>query len=215
MKIKSVVVKPYSKEESLLMSIVLFIIGVIFLTNPNGIVEIMGYVFGGFLVLLGILKYFAYKKSVKMQTPMTGLLVQGILYGIIGIVSIIFFNAIELAIRIVVAAYILYMGVNRLMFAISIRKNKAVNPKVGIILSSAMILFAVLLALTAFEVQIIGIFMMGYAVAEIAGYVLYNGVKVKSKDDVGEAIIVSEVNNPPVVPDATIEETNDKEGKNE
>lgn len=198
MKIKTVVVKPYSKEESLLVSIIMFIIGIVLLTNPEGILEILSYSIGGILIISGIIKILIYKKQIKSGLGSTLDLIKSIIFILLGVICIVFFKAIETTFRIIVAAFILYMAINRLIFSISTRNKNKAYPVATVILSGISIIFAILLALIpGLSFSVIGLFIILYAFIEMAGYIIYRTKKgnTKDKNNINEAIIIKEIEN--------------------
>ncbi len=189
-------VKSYTKTESLINSIIFFIIGIILFTNPDGILKIVSFILGGILILIGIIKIMSYRKVVVPALKNNRDLVSGIIYILMGIISIIFFQYIETAFRIIVGAYLIFVGVNRLIFAKSLIKSKHKLYNIAIGNSIAMIIFGILLAfIPGLTLTVIGFFLILYALLEIVGYILFQDKKEDdTKEDlVEEATIVSEV----------------------
>ena len=192
MKTRSFVINSSSKEDSLFLPIVFFIIGLILFTNPEGIIDIIAYIFGSILIINGLIRLLIYKMFAKQDTNNSNLF-KGFTYIILGTLSIVFFNIIEAAFRITVAAYILYTGINKLVIAISL-KNKISNIIPALVLSILMIIFSVCLAfIPGLSLGIIGLFIICYSIVEIVNYIFYSNKKEKKSDDTPEAIIVDEV----------------------
>jgi len=180
-----------SKEESLFLPIIFFIIGLILFTNPEGIIDIIAYIFGGILILNGLIRLLIYRLFAKKDTGNSNLF-KGFIYIILGALSILFFNIIEAAFRITVASYILYTGINKLVIAISL-KNKISNIIPAIVFSALMIVFSILLAfIPGLSLGIIGLLIICYSVIEIINYIFYFNKKEKKSDGTPEAIIVDE-----------------------
>ena len=106
--------------ESLFNAIIFFILGVILFTNPNGVVKTVIYILGGFSILAGIFKLLIYYK-IAQYNPNKKEIINGIVYMLIGmatiICSIVFFDTIETVLRLTVAIFLLYIGINRLISA--------------------------------------------------------------------------------------------------
>jgi len=195
MKVKNFVIGSSSREDSLFTTIIFFIIGIVLFTNPEGIIDIIAYIFGSILILNGLIRLLIYKIFSKHPDSNKSNLIKGLIFIIFGALSIVFFNYIETAFRITIAAYILYMGINRLIFAISLKKNVS-NIIPAISFASLMIVFAVLLAfIPGLSLSIIGLFIIGYSIVEMITYIFYSNKKEKKNeaDITPEAVIVNEV----------------------
>ena len=193
MKVKSFVINSSTREDSLFTTIIFFIIGIILFTNPEGIIDIIAYIFGSVLILNGLVRLFIHRMFSKQPGSNNGNLIKGIIYIVFGITSIIFFNYIETAFRITIAAYILYMGINRLIFAISLRKQTP-DIRRPLALAALIIVFAILLAFLNFSLMIIGLFIIAYSIVEMITFIFYPNKKKDSNSSeiISEAIIVSE-----------------------
>ena len=105
------------------------------------------------------------------------------------ICSIVFFDAIETVLRLAVAIYLLYVGLNRLLSAFKApREDKIVYFINSILIVGAGVALALIKGL---PFKIVGCFIMGYAIVEIIGFFV---CKYNSPDTVvvKEATILKE-----------------------
>lgn len=202
-------VKSYTAKESLFNSVLFFILGAILVFNPNGIIKIIAYFLGGIFVILAISKFLLYRRLSKLRAGGLMELAGGIVFLALAVICFAYFNVMETILRFIAAFYILYIGINRLVFALDLTKSHTKNSLGAIATSTIMILCGVLLCLIpGLPFRFIGIFIMGYSIMEMIGFVLFadktdkadktnkNEKKVKkNKDDIEEAKIIEEVVN--------------------
>ena len=119
-------------------------------------------------------------------------IVSGVIYMLIGmatiICSIIFFDAIETVLRLGVAMYLLYVGLNRLTSAF---KEPKANRTVYLINAFIIIAGGIALALIkGLPFKIVGLFIIGYSVIEIIGF--FTCKKNNNTTVIKEAIVIEE-----------------------
>lgn len=189
---KKIEVKTYNMGESLFNAILFFILGIILFTNPNGIVKFLIYIIGGISILIGIFKLLMCYKLPQTKESQKEI-VNGLVYMIIGMITIIcaiiFFDAVENVLRLTFAVFLLYVGINRFINAFKASKG---SKTIYFVNSLLIIASSVALALiNNLPLRIIGLFIIGYSIIEIIGYIL-----CKKEDDKRnttlEAIVVKE-----------------------
>lgn len=184
---KKIEVKTYNLGESLFSAILFLILGIILFTNPNGVVKTVIYILGGFSILMGVLKLLVYYNTAQYN-PNKKVVLAGMLYMLIGTVtlicSIVFFDAIETVLRLGVAIYLLYVGLNRLLSAFKAPKeDKLIYIINSILISGAGVALALIKGL---PFKIVGIFIIGYSIVEIIGFFI---CRFNSKDSDSSVII--------------------------
>ena len=185
---KKVQIKTYEMGESVFAAIIFLILGIILITNPNGVVKVTLYIVGTLVTLMGIFKLLLYYKSNDGQKKE---IISGgafILFGMALILCVaVFFDKVETVLRLIAAVYLLYVGVYRLVYAFKTKGNKTPY----FINSLLIILIAVLLAvIPGMPLWAAGWFIVAYAVVEIVGFVF--GRKNIASVTVTEAVIVNE-----------------------
>ncbi|MBQ7137045.1 MAG: DUF308 domain-containing protein [Bacilli bacterium] len=168
--------KGYSNITSLISAIFFFIIGSIIFTNPNGTIKLIAYVLGSGFTIIGTFKtiVFYIRKKKEKETHFKDLCI-GITAFVAGIILLVFSGTVEVLIRIIMGAWILFNGVHLLINSIKGVKSKANSSKILIILSSIMILGGIYMILsTNLVFQMIGLCIMVYSVVEIIGYIYYS-----------------------------------------
>jgi len=168
----------------LIMSILLFILGAILFTNPENIVMIVTYGFGGLFLLLGLIRLIHYWGSKKRGVPNNSDLVYSVVMIILGFIVILCTSMIELVIRIIMGGFILYNGVMRMITSLKIKDNKNSLWKGNLIISILMIgigLYVILQSNLVFSM--IGLFIMFYSGLEIVlSIITYNNEKIVIKE---------------------------------
>lgn len=185
---KKIQIKTYEMGESVFAAIIFLILGIILVTNPNGVVKAALYIAGTLVTLMGIFKLLLYYKSNDTQKKE---IISGgafILFGMALILCVaVFFDKVEVVLRMIAAIYLLYVGIYRLIYAF-----KASGSKTPYFVNSLLIiLIAVLLAvIPGMPLWGAGWFIIAYSVVEIVGFVF--GRKNGTKVTVAEAVIVNE-----------------------
>lgn len=187
---KKIQIKTYEMGESLFSAIIFLIFGIFLITNPVNLIKYAMYIVGGFVTLLGIFKILIFYKTTDGDKKDN---ITGAVFIIIGMAAILFtalfYEQVEMVLRIIFAVYLMYVGIFRLINAFKIKGDK----KPYFINALIIILIALLLVIIpGLPLVATGILITIYAIAEIVGFVLgrKNGnVKV---NDVAEAVIVNE-----------------------
>lgn len=163
----------FKNNNSLLTSILLLVFGIILLTNPGSIVDFISFITGGVLILLGIANILSYRKVLKkLNVEETGKLISGIILIVLGLVVIFFSDFIETTIRLVFGAWIIYCGVIKLIEAITFKGDKTIF-YINLGIAILIIILGFYVALTNLAYTMIGLFIMFYAILDIASYVSY------------------------------------------
>jgi len=159
-------------KNTLFISILFLLFGIILFTNPGGIFNFISYIAGGLLILMGIFNILSYYKTLKkLNIEDTIKLISGIILIILGIIVIIFSSFIETTIRLVCGGWIIYSGIVKLIEAIAI-KNDKISFYVILAILVLMILCGFYVALTTNLVfSLVGLFIMIYAILDIVSYV--------------------------------------------
>ncbi len=187
---RKIEIKTYEMGESLLAGIIFLIFGIFLITDPVDLIKIAMYILGAFITLLGIFKLLIYYKTTDGNKKE---IITGGIFILIGMASIlcvaVFPDQVFTVLRIILAIYLLYVGINRLVSAFKVEKDK----KSYFINALIIIAIAVLLvAIPGLSLRFTGIFITLYAIVEIVGFVLgrKSGNTINSK--VPEAVIVKE-----------------------
>lgn len=168
--------KNYSNITSLISAIIFFIIGSIIFTNPNSTVKFIAYVLGGCFIVVGLFKIISYSIAKKKEQEV---FIRDLSIGIVallsGLILVIFSNAVEVLIRVLTGAWILFNGINLLVNSIKGRKANDSSYGILIILAGLMIAGGIYMILRSNLVfKMIGLCIMVYSVIEIIGYVYYS-----------------------------------------
>jgi len=163
-----------------LISALLFLVfGIILLTNTEDLITTISKVMGGVLVLIGIIKaiIYIYMKGKLGDYNITKLIIS-LLFISSGILLIFLSGALSFAIRTIVGMWILFSGINRVIFAISLSSMDKKSFLVYLITSLLMIILAIIIITGVFD-KLIGLLIIIYATIEIVSYIYY---KVKNKN---------------------------------
>ena len=193
-------IKSYTSIYNLISSIIFFILGAIMFTSPNVMVVVISRVIGGIIAIIGVFNCIKNYIEVKKDNTTSSIgMISGIIGIVIGLVFISLAGVIEALIRFLIGGWILFMGINRLINVLYLKKPKSkfiVLLIVAILLIGAG-LYTILEANLAF--QAIGLVLMIYAGLEIFSYIFCKKEvkEFKSKDDdkVIDAVVIRDNTN--------------------
>lgn len=167
--------KKEPNSTSLIVSLLTLVIGVILCFNGgDGLYKLIGYVVSGILILSGVIKFIVTNFSNKKhnENDISGIILSVILVTL-GVIVFIFPSSIMITISLCIGALITFSGVQRLILGIAVRKIDEKGSKFYILESILIILLGVII-LTQKFVNLLGAFLIVYAISELAGYIYYN-----------------------------------------
>lgn len=172
---------------NLLYALIFLVFGIFLLTSTDDLIGIVSKVLGGILVLIGIIKtiIFIYLKG-KLGNYNLSKLIVGLAIIFFGTILILYSSAFSFAIRVIVGFWILFAGVNRVIFAISIKSVDRKGFYVYLVTSLLMFVLGIFLISGILD-KIIGLFIIIYSIMEIVDYVYF---KVKNKNYEGTTSVV-------------------------
>lgn len=167
-------IKTYNSQSTLLSSILFFILGGVFFTKSNEVVNIISIGLGITLTLFAIIELVIYFYNLQYSINEKRKLLTGIPLLILGIVFIFFSNVVELFIRYIIGGWILLTGISRLTNALSynIKNHKFISLFITSIILISIGIFTIIKK--NFTVSLAGIIMMVYSGIEIIAYIIFN-----------------------------------------
>lgn len=164
---------------NLIYALLFLVFGVILLTSTDDLISMASKAIGIILIIIGIVKciVYIYMKgkigNYKLSELIVGLLIIGC-----GAILLLYSGALSFVIRTVAGLWVLFVGVNRIILAISIKAIDNTGFKVYLITSILMVLIGVCLISGLFD-KIIGLFIITYSITEIVNYIYF---KTKNKN---------------------------------
>ena len=168
---------------NLIYALLFLTLGMILLTSTEDLISIVSKVIGSIIVIIGIVKVllYVYRKGKLGDYSIYDLII-GILFICIGVLLIAVSSTLSFAIRIIIGIWIVFAGINRIIFSISIKRFSNRDFIVYLITSLLMIALGVLIISGLFD-QLVGLLIIIYSIMEIVDYIYY---KVKCPNyDVG------------------------------
>ena len=188
---KKIQLKTSEMGESILAAIIFLILGIFLITNPTGWIQWIVGIVGVIITLIGVFRlllYYKNKDGEKKEVLTGGVF---IILGMFAIIfALVFMDKVVDAFGVILAIYLLYSGIFRLVYAFKVQGDKKPYYINALIIIVIGVLLLVTPGLIKTPLVMIGILLTIYAVAEIVGFILgrKNGTGVK----VAEAVIVSE-----------------------
>ena len=164
---------------SILTSIILAILGLIMIFNPDTTMQFISTILGIIFIVIGIIKIANYFISRGNSTLFANDISWGLVAVILGLVTIVYSSTIESIFRIMIGIWIIYSGFTR--FSLSF-KLKEVNDKVW----AFMLVLAVLMVIGGLYVTFypgalivtLGVIILIYAVMDlIEGFIFMKNMK--------------------------------------
>lgn len=191
-------IKSYTSTSNLISAIIFFILGAIMFTSPDVMIVVISRVIGSIIAIIGVFNCIKNYIEVKKDNTTSSIgMISGIIGIVIGLVFISLASVIEALIRFLIGGWILFIGVNRLINVLYLKKQKTkfiVLLIVAILLIGAG-LYTILEANLAF--QAIGLVLMIYAILEIFSYIFckkeVREIKPKENDNIIGAVVVKDV----------------------
>ena len=154
---------------NLISSLIMLVVGVILMTNPNALIGTISWIIGCLLLLAGIIKSIMSLKNNELDTMS---LYFSIVIIIVGILLISFPGIISVMIKILFGSWILLAGIQRLSLALAIKTidNKGYNTY--LITSLIMVVIGILVLINFYN--LIGLLLIIYAAMDIVNYIYYS-----------------------------------------
>lgn len=185
---KKIEIKTYEMGESLFTTLIFLVFGIFLVTDPVDMVKMAMYILGGLITIVGIFNLLIYYKTAENKKE----IINGGVFIVVGMATILcvalFYDMVETFLRYLLALYLLYVGINRIVSAFKAKGNKAPYYVNAIVIIIIAILLAVIPGLPLY---ILGWFIVAYAVVDIIGFIL-GRKNVMEVNEVKEAVIVNE-----------------------
>lgn len=164
---------------NLVYAILFLVFGIILLTSTEDLISVVSKVIGSIFIIIGLIKtiIYIYMKGKLGDYSVTELFI-GLLIICCGLLLIFSSNALSFAIRTIVGIWVLFAGINRIIYAISIKSLDKKGFITYLISSFVMIVISILMISAIFD-QLIGLLIIIYAISEIVDYIYY---KTKHKN---------------------------------
>lgn len=198
---------------NLIYSLLFLVFGIILLTSSDDIIGMVSKAIGTILIIVGIIKsvIYIYMKG-KLGEYKSSELIIGLFIIGFGVLLILFSSTLSFAIRVVIGLWALFAGINRIIFAISVKSIDNSGFKMYLISAMIMVAVGILLISGIFD-KIIGLLIIIYSISEIADYIYFRSKhKVYESTDNKPVQISkkSKKNKNEKVVDAVIEEETDE-----
>jgi len=182
---KKNIIKNDDISESLIKSILFFILGIVLAANPNEVVSFILYMLAGLFFILGAIKLIIYYRNPLNKNAV----ISGVAYMLFSIATAIFtyalFDIVETVLRYTIAIFFIYTGIVRII------KSFSVHGKVKLIyILNSLIMFlisVIVAAISSLPLRILGIIICLYGIVEIVSYIFY---KKETKEYIKEAKII-------------------------
>ena len=158
---------------NLIYSLFFLIFGIFFLSGTETIIGMASKVVGSIFVITGIVKIVIY---IYMKGKLGDYSINDLLIGLAaifcGVILIMYSAAFSFAIRIIIGLWILFSSINRVILAISIKRE--LQDGFWVYLATGLVMFiSGILLITGLFSQILGVFVIIYAISEIVDYIYF------------------------------------------
>lgn len=154
---------------SLISSLIMIVIGVVLISNPNVLIDTLSWIIGCLLILAGIFRSILSMHDDELNSVA---LYVGIILIIVGILLIVFPSIVNIMIRLIFGGWILFAGVQRLTLALTIKMFDSKTSNTFLITSLLMIILGILVLINFYD--LLGWLLIIYAVMDIINYIYYS-----------------------------------------
>ena len=159
---------------SLLISIIFAIVGIVLITNPEGIVKAVAYTLGTIFILIGIYKIINYIGNKDKYDFFNFDLTFGIIAIIIGLITIIYIKQIGTILRIIIGVWIIHNAIMRMNLASNFRRIDSRLWGSSFTLAVLMLICGLYILFTANVILVtIGIIILVYSILDILESVIF------------------------------------------
>lgn len=172
---------------NLVYALLFLVLGILLLTSTEDLITLISKIIGYGLIIVGVVKSvnYVYLKGKLGKYSISNLSI-GIVIIFFGILLVLFSSALSFTIRTIVGLWIVFSGINRIIFAISMRLLDKKSFWVYLITSLLMISLGILLISGIFD-ELLGLLIIIYSIMEIVNYIYFR-VRYKEFDAVKESV---------------------------
>ena len=157
-----------SGMSNILVSIIFGLFGVILCVFHEGAVKAISCLIGLLFLIIGVARLVNYVKGRGRGEHFNFDLLCGLIASIVGIIVIIYTDAIGAILRIIVGAWIIYSGITRVYLSFNFKKFNSSIWIFCLVLAILMILFGIYIILNSGAIiTLIGSLMIAYAIIDI------------------------------------------------
>ena len=187
-------INSYSSQSSLISSLICFILGGIFYTNAEVVLNFTSIAIGIIFSIVGLFSLVTYYINYKHGINLKGNLLIGIVTVIIAIIFLAFQGIVEVLLGLTVGGWILLVGILRLVSAIKL-KFKTKRCLINLIISLILIALGIYtIASGSLLLEGAGILMMISSAIEIIGYIVnskLDTIEPTTKEEEKEEVILT------------------------
>ena len=160
---------------NLFNSLIFMIIGIILVTNPNGVLNIISYIICGALFLYGAINIFSYFKINDSKNNVSNIILfSGIFSIALGLTIVVFSSVFEALVRIIIGFIIIYNGVVKLKTSLYLKQNNISEWIYMFAISLIVILCGIYIFITSGIIFItIGVITIVYGILDLIQNILY------------------------------------------
>ena len=158
---------------NLLYALLFLVFGIFLLSGTETIIGMISKLIGTVFIVIGIVKtvIYIYMKGKLGDYSISNLFI-AFLIAFFGVILIMYSEALSLAIRVIIGIWILFASINRIIFAISTKSDE--QDGFWVYLASSIVMFVSgILLITGIFSQVLGLFVIIYALSEIVDYVYF------------------------------------------
>ena len=167
---------PNKKIPSLMSSVFLLVLGIILAFNSGGFISTIFTILGILVIIFGIsrfCRYFQMKNQLHVEQP--EILLSAVTTTFIGLIVVFLSNFLANTIQIVTGIWLIYLGINKLSYAMQLKTIRHSSYVIGLIGSIIIITLGIYTILAENVVFVfIGIALILYSIYDILSYFIGN-----------------------------------------
>lgn len=157
---------------SIVTSVIILVLGIFLFIQPDTIIRMISVILGGIILIPGITSLINYIKT-KQQSS----LIMAVVTIIIALILIVNTELVASILPFILGIYFVVNGINRLQYALVLKKSNASNYVTSLVFSILIILCGILFIINPFGgalviTKVMGIFMIIYAVLDLTNSII-------------------------------------------
>lgn len=174
---------------SIVTSVIILVLGIFLFIQPDTIIRMISIILGIIILVPGVTALIDYLKNKNQSNLMVGIVTI-----IIGGILIINTELVASILPFILGIYFVINGINRLQYALELKKQKTTNYITSFILSILIIVCGVVFIINPFGgalviTKVTGMFMIIYAILDICNSIVIKKEIKGTNEDMSNAII--------------------------
>lgn len=159
---------------NILVSLIFCVLGIVLIAQPDAAVKVITTTLGVVFIIVGAIKIVEYFASKEHNEIISYDLIYGIIAVVIGLITMLYSNAVEFMFRLMLGIWIIYSGALRLSLAVKLKNINSSAWIYSLIIAIIIIIGGIAVAFTQGAVIVaIGVITLIYAILDFIESIIF------------------------------------------